>query len=70
MATLDLLVQKNVLTVDDAQAVLKTAQSSLVNSPRVYGSLDGAENFSRGDQRHLRATRARPLERAPRMSGH
>jgi hypothetical protein len=42
MATLDILIQKNVLTVDDAQAVLKTAQSSLVNSPRVYGSLDGA----------------------------
>ena len=42
MATLDILVQKNVLTVDDVQAVLKTAQSSLVNSPRVYGSLDGA----------------------------
>ena len=42
MATLDILVQKNVLTVDDVQAVLKTAQSSLVNSPRVHGSLDGA----------------------------
>jgi hypothetical protein len=42
MATLDILVQKNVLTVDDVQAVLKTAQSSLVNSPRVYGSLDGS----------------------------
>jgi hypothetical protein len=42
MATLDILVQKNVLTADDVQAVLKTAQSSLVNSPRVYGSLDGA----------------------------
>ena len=69
MATLDILVQKNVLTVDDAQAVLKTAQSSLVNSPRFYGSLDGAEDH-RGDQGHLRATRARPLERAPRMSGH
>ena len=42
MATLDILVQKNVLTADDVQAVLKTAQSALVNSPRVYGSLDGA----------------------------
>lgn len=42
MATLDILVQKNVLTIDEAQAVLKTAQSSLVNSPRAYGSLDGA----------------------------
>jgi hypothetical protein len=42
MATLDMLIQKNILTVDDVQAVLKTAQSSLVNSPRVYGSLDGA----------------------------
>ena len=42
MATLDMLIQKNVLTVDDVQAVLKTAQSSLVDSPRVYGALDGA----------------------------
>ena len=33
MAILDLLVRKNVLTVDDAQGALKTAQSSLVNSP-------------------------------------
>ena len=37
-----LLVRKNVLTVDDAQGVLKTAQSSLVNAPTVQGSLDGA----------------------------
>jgi hypothetical protein len=42
MAILDVLVRKNVLTVDDVQAVLKAAQSSLVNSPRVNGSLDGA----------------------------
>jgi hypothetical protein len=42
IATLDILVQKNLLTVDDVQAVLKTAQRALVDSPRVYGSLDGA----------------------------
>jgi len=42
MATLDILVQKNLLTADDVQAVLKTAQSSLVNAPGVHGSLDGA----------------------------
>jgi hypothetical protein len=42
MAILDILVRKNVLTVDDAQGVLKTAQSSLVNAPTVHGSLDGA----------------------------
>jgi hypothetical protein len=42
MATLEVLVQKNVLSVDDAQAVLKTAQSALVNAPTVQGSLDGA----------------------------
>ena len=42
MAILDLLVRKNVLTVDEAQGALKTAQSSLANSPSVHGSLDGA----------------------------
>jgi hypothetical protein len=42
MATLEILVQKNVLTVDDVQAVLKTAQSALVDAPTVQGSLDGA----------------------------
>src|ERR1700751_2283440 len=42
MATLEVLLQKNVLTLDDVQAVLKTAQSSLVNAPSVQGSLDGA----------------------------
>ena len=42
MAIFDILVRKNVLTVDDAQGVLKTAQSSLVNAPTVHGSLDGA----------------------------
>ena len=41
MATLEILVQKNVLTVDDVQAVLKTAQSALVDAPTVQGSLDG-----------------------------
>jgi hypothetical protein len=42
MAILDLLVRKNILTVEEAQGALKTAQSSLVNSPTVHGSLDGA----------------------------
>ena len=42
MAILDLLVRKNVLTVDEAQGALKTAQSSLTNAPSVHGSLDGA----------------------------
>ena len=42
MATLEVLVQKNVLSVDDVHAVLKTAQSALVNAPTVQGSLDGA----------------------------
>ena len=34
MAILDILVRKNVLTVDDAQGVLKTAQSSSSMLPR------------------------------------
>ena len=38
MATLEVLVQKNILTVDDVQAVLKTAQRSLVDAPAVQGS--------------------------------
>ena len=42
MAMLEVLVRKNVLTIDDVQGVLKTAQSSLVNAPTVQGSLDGA----------------------------
>jgi hypothetical protein len=42
MATLEVLVQKNVLSVDDVHTVLKTAQSTLVNAPTVQGSLDGA----------------------------
>jgi hypothetical protein len=42
MATLEILLQKKVLNLDDVQAVLKTAQSSLVNAPTVQGSLDGA----------------------------
>src|ERR1700721_4725963 len=40
MATLEVLVQKNVLSVDDVHTVLKTAQSTLVNAPTVQGSLD------------------------------
>ena len=35
-------MRKNILTVDDVQAVLTTAQSSLISSPAVQGSLDGA----------------------------
>jgi hypothetical protein len=42
MATLEVLLQKNLLNLDDVQAVLKTAQSSLVNAPTVQGALDGA----------------------------
>jgi hypothetical protein len=42
MAILDLLVRKNVLTIDDVQGALKTAQGSLINSPAVSGSIDGA----------------------------
>jgi hypothetical protein len=42
MATLEVLLQKNVLSLDDVHTVLKTAQSSLVNTPTVQGSLDGA----------------------------
>jgi hypothetical protein len=42
MAILDLLVRKNILTVDDVQGALTTAQSSLISSPAVNGSLDGA----------------------------
>ena len=42
MATLEVLLQKNVLSLDEVQAVLKTAQSSLVSAPTVQGSLDGA----------------------------
>jgi len=57
MAILDILVRKNVLTVDDVQAVLKTAQSSLVNSPRVNGSLDGARII--GEIKDLFARRER-----------
>ena len=42
MATLEVLVQKNLLSLDDVQAVLKTAQTALVDAPAVHGSLDGA----------------------------
>jgi len=42
MAILDLLVKKNVLTYDDVQAALKTAQGCLKNSPAVTGSIEGA----------------------------
>lgn len=42
MAILDLLVSKKVLTLDDVQSALKTAQRSLISSPTVAGSMDGA----------------------------
>jgi hypothetical protein len=42
MAILDLLLRKNVLTIDDVQGALKTAQGSLMNSPAVAGSIEGA----------------------------
>ena len=57
MAILDLLVRKNVLTVDEAQGALKTAQSSLTNAPSVHGSLDGARII--GEIRDLFARRER-----------
>jgi hypothetical protein len=42
MAILDLLVRKNVLTIDDVQGALKMAQGSLTSAPAVAGSTDGA----------------------------
>jgi hypothetical protein len=42
MAILDLLVKKKVLTIDDVQGALKTAEDSFVNSPGITGSIDGA----------------------------
>ena len=47
MAVLDLLVRKNILTVDDVQGGLTTAQSSLISSPAVHGSLNGARILGR-----------------------
>jgi hypothetical protein len=41
MAILDLLVKKNVITFDDVQSALKTAQGCLRNSSTVKGSLEG-----------------------------
>jgi hypothetical protein len=57
MAILDLLVRKNILTVDDVQGALTTAQSSLINSPAVQGSLDGARVI--GEIKDLFARRER-----------
>ena len=42
LAILRLLVKKNVLSVDDVHKALKAAQGSLINSPAVTGSMDGA----------------------------
>jgi hypothetical protein len=57
MAILDLLVRKNILTVDDVQGALTTAQSSLIASPQVHGSLDGARLI--GEIKDLVAGRGR-----------
>ena len=57
MAVLDLLVRKNILTVDDVQGALTTAQSSLISSPAVHGSLDGARII--GEMKDLFARRER-----------
>ena len=57
MAILDLLVRKNILTVDDVQGALTTAQSSLISSPAVQGSLDGARVI--GEIKDLFARRER-----------
>ncbi len=42
MAILDLLVKRKVLSFDDVQGALNTAQGSLINSPAVTGSIEGA----------------------------
>ena len=55
IAVLDLLVRKNLLTIDEAQGALKTAQSSLAESPSVHGALDGARII--GEIRDLFARR-------------
>jgi hypothetical protein len=57
MAILELLVRKNILTVDDVQGALTTAQSSLISSPQVHGSLDGARVI--GEIKDLFARRER-----------
>ena len=57
MAILDLLVRKNILTVDDVQGALTTAQSSLISSTQVHGSLDGARVI--GEIKDLFARRER-----------
>jgi hypothetical protein len=57
LAILDLLVRKNILTVDDVQGALTTAQSSLISSPAVHGSLDGARVI--GEIKDLFARRER-----------
>ena len=68
MAILDLLVRKNILTVDDVQGALTTAQSSLIGSPAVQGSLDGARII--GEIKDVFARRERgQLDRAPGING-
>ena len=42
IAILRLLVKKNLLSVDDVRCALKTAQGSLIDSPSVSGTIDGA----------------------------
>ena len=58
IAIMDLLVKKRILTVDDARAALRTAQSSLTSAPAVTGTSDGAriigeiaEQFTRRQRR-------------------
>ena len=48
---------ENILTVDDVQGALTTAQSSLISSPAAHGSLDGAKII--GEIKDLFARRER-----------
>lgn len=57
MAVLDLLVRKNLLTADEADGALATAQNSLAGAPSVHGALDGARII--GEVRDLFAGRER-----------
>ncbi len=63
MAILDILVRKNILTVDDVQGALTTAQSSLIGSPAVHGSLDGARVIGEIKDIFARRERVRLSER-------
>ena len=67
MAILDLLVRKNILTVDDVQGCPHDRPKLAHQFPRSPG-LAGRRQNHRRDQRRVRAARARPLDRAPRIS--